>query len=146
MKYLVIILFSLLFSNTNTCNEKKKIANHQEEEESQTDQEITFLIATLNGNNISNKKLYITFDEKRNSATGNSGCNTFSSKYTIDKEDISFGYPIATKMYCEENAKLEQEFFKTLIQSKVRIITEDSLFLKDETKKILFSGIKKPKE
>lgn len=146
MKYLIIILFSLLFSNTNTCNEKKNVVASHQEKESQTDQETTFLIVTLNENNISKKKLYITFDEKLNSATGNSGCNTFSSKYTIDKETISFGYPIATKMYCEENAKLEQEFFKTLIQSKIRIITEDSLFLKDEAKNIVFSGIKKLKE
>ncbi len=145
MKYLVIILFSMLLSNTNTCNEKKNVADHQEKE-NQTDQEITFLIATLNGNEISNKKLYIMFDEKRSAATGNSGCNTFSSKYIVDKETISFNYPIATKMYCEENAKLEQEFFKTLIQTKIRIITKDSLFLKDEMKNILFSGVKKSKE
>ncbi|WP_084050582.1 META domain-containing protein [Aquimarina macrocephali] len=142
MKFLMIILFFVVFSNTNSCANKNNAAVKNQEKESQVTKKATFFITLLNGKDVSERKLHITFDEEQSSAYGHAGCNTFSSKYTEENGTISFSFPIATKMYCEKNAAIEKEFFKTLVEVKTRILTEDSLVLKDSNNKELFSGVR----
>ncbi len=142
MKSLLIILFFVAFSNTNSYANKNNAAVKNQEKENQVTKKTTFSITRLNGKDISKRKLHITFDEEQNSAYGHSGCNTFSSKYTKKDKTISFSFPIATKMYCEKNAAIEKEFFKTLIEVKTRIQKEDTLILKDSNKKELFFGVR----
>ncbi|MCX2484607.1 META domain-containing protein [Pedobacter sp. MR2016-24] len=49
-----------------------------------------------------NKKPLITFNTTTNSVSGNSGCNGYSAKYTLNGKAISFGEPgPATMMFCE---------------------------------------------
>jgi heat shock protein HslJ len=142
MKSLMIILFFVALSNTNSCTNKNNAAVKSQEKENQVTKKATFFITVLNGKDISERKLHITFDKEQSSAYGHSGCNSFSSQYTIKKEIISFRFPIATKMYCKKNAALEKEFFKTLIEVKIRILKEDSLILKDGNNKELFFGVR----
>ncbi|PKV52928.1 heat shock protein HslJ [Aquimarina sp. MAR_2010_214] len=142
MKSLIIILFFVAFSNTNSCTNKNNTAVKSQEKENQVTKKTTFSVTRLNGKDVSDKKLHITFDQEKGSAYGHSGCNGFSSQYTIKKEAISFEFPIATKMYCGENSKLEKEFFKTLGEAKIRILKGDSLILKDSNNKELFLGVR----
>ncbi|WP_281989141.1 META domain-containing protein [Aquimarina aggregata] len=145
MKHLFIILLFFTFSNTKNCNNKKTTDIHKD----QTIQETIpskFYIITLNGKDISEEKLHITFNKKSNSTYGFSGCNTFSCSYTDNKEIVSFESPISTKMYCEKKIKLEDSFLKSIIQSKSKHIKQDSLFLRDKNKKVLISGIRAKEE
>ncbi|EZH73697.1 hypothetical protein ATO12_17325 [Aquimarina atlantica] len=142
MKSLLIILFFVAFSNTNSCTNKNNTAVKSQENENQVTKKTTFSVIRLNGKDVSKRNLHITFDEKQSSAYGHSGCNTFSSKYTEEGKTISFSFPIATKMYCEKNAAIEKEFFKTLIEVKTRVQKEDTLILKDGNKKELFFGVR----
>ena len=142
MKYLAFLLFFLSFSNTTSCNTNSKVFAKKNETKDQSVQKAKFFISNLNGKDISEEKLYIIFDEESSSASGFSGCNTFLSKYSIHENTISLDFPISTKMYCEKNAELEKAFLKALILTKIRILKNDSLFLKDNNHKVLFSGVK----
>ncbi|MBL0682413.1 META domain-containing protein [Aquimarina mytili] len=145
MKYLILALSFLTFTNTNTCNTNKneKIAK-KEEVKSQDTSRSKFYINSLNGKDVSEEKLHITIDEEHNSISGFSGCNTFSCKYKTEKDSISVGFAMASKMYCPEKTALEDEFFKALSEVKVKRIKEDSLFLENNKGTVLFYGIKTP--
>ncbi|WP_109302644.1 META domain-containing protein [Aquimarina sp. AU474] len=139
MKYLTLILFSFILSNTNTCNTKNK-TTASTTAEIQTNKKDKFEIHQLNGKNVQAEKLFIVFDKENSRISGYSGCNTFSCKYTQDKDVISFGIPMASKMYCQAKTDLEQEFFKTLSLVSIKIIENDLLVLKNTNGKELFSG------
>ncbi len=142
MKYLILTLFFLTFANTNTCNNKNAKVAQNETSKAQTAKENKFHINELNGKDISSEKLYIIINEELNTISGYSGCNTFSCKYTEEKETMALGFPIASKMYCPNKNEIEKDFLKTLIEVKTKVIEEESLFLKNEEGIILFSGTK----
>ncbi len=143
MKFSIILLFFITLSGTSTCKGKKEIATQPPTaEKQQISSSETYIILSLNGNDISEKKLTITFNEERKTLSGNAGCNSFSCGYTLDGETIAFGFPRATKMYCEENHKLEHEFMVGLQQISTRTIQGDSLFLMDKEQNSVFTGKK----
>lgn len=59
-----------------------------------------------------NKKPTLVFNLAASEVNGNSSCNGFSSKVTIDGNKIRFGDALSTRMACEGNG--EQLFFETL--------------------------------
>jgi heat shock protein HslJ len=59
-------------------------------------------------------KAFIKFNEKKKSAGGNGGCNSFGSTLTVNKDAISITEIISTKMYCEGIQPTEDAFFKQL--------------------------------
>jgi len=142
MKYLILTLFFLTFTNTNTCNNKNVKVAKNEENKAQAVKENKFYINELNGKDVSEEKLYIIINEELNSISGYSGCNTFSCKYTQEKETMALGFPIASKMYCPNKNEIEKDFFKALIEVKTKVIEEESLFLKNQEGIILFQGTK----
>ncbi len=139
MKYLIVTLLFLTF--TNTCNTKNAKTASNQEKQIEAQQRVKFLITSLNGKNVAKENLHITIDEERNSISGYSGCNTFSSTYTAEKNSISIGFPMASKMHCEKKVALEDEFFKALSEVNIKNIIKDSLFLKDRNGTVLFTGI-----
>ncbi len=143
MKYLIIILFTITVYNTNSCKSNAGATAESTEKEVQEKQKNTYNIITLNGKDVAAEKLHITFDEERNSISGFSGCNTFSSKYTITDNQISLGFPIASKMYCEKKMELEQEFFKALLEIKTKTSSGKNISLKNTDGKELLTGILK---
>ncbi|MEJ7586610.1 MAG: META domain-containing protein [Ferruginibacter sp.] len=58
------------------------------------------------------KKPTLVFNLSSTGASGNTGCNSFTSKVSIDGNKIKFAEPLATRMACEGNG--EQVFLKTL--------------------------------
>ncbi len=144
MKYIIFLLL-FAFSYTNSCNKKGTFIVGHNKQKVQHPEKTKFLILQLQGKDVSKEKLYITFDEERNTASGYAGCNTFSSTYTAEKESISFGFPIASKMYCKKKIQLEQDFFKAFMEVDLRTIKQDSLVLKNSNGIVLFSGIKTKK-
>lgn len=55
--------------------------------------------------------LTINFDTKK--ISGNAGCNSYGTDFSIDGDQIKFGIPNATKMMCT-NIKIEKTFFSCL--------------------------------
>ncbi len=143
MKYLAIILLTLTISNTNTCDNRTNTTADNGKKNIQETKKNTYSINLLNGKDVVQEKLYITFDEEQHLISGYSGCNTFTSKYTMTKDQISLGLPIASKIYCEKNMALEEEFFKALFEIKTKTISDKDLSLKDSNGKELLSGILK---
>ncbi|MBP2831595.1 META domain-containing protein [Aquimarina sp. U1-2] len=146
MKIISILMFVLvLFSNPASCNDKKDKEKNNTESLPQETLKSTYDILYLNETDVSKENLYITFDQNNNRASGFSGCNTFSSTYTTDDTTISFKFPIATKMYCEKKAALEQEFFKVLLAVEVKNMTNDTLVLQDKNGKNLLLATQRQK-
>lgn len=141
MKYLAIILLTLTISNTNTCDNRTNTTADNGKKNIQEPKKNTYSINLLNGKDVAQEKLYITFDEEQHLISGYSGCNTFTSKYTMTKDQISLGFPIASKIYCTKKMALEEEFFKALFEIKTKTISDKDLSLKDSNGKELLSGI-----
>ena len=47
-------------------------------------------------------------------ATSKMGCNNLSFSYKIDRSSITFSQGIATRMYCQDNMKLETDFLNEI--------------------------------
>ena len=60
------------------------------------------------------KTAFIKFNEKKKSAGGNGGCNTFGSTLIVKSDAISITEIFSTKMYCEGVQATEDAFFKQL--------------------------------
>ena len=73
------------------------------------------------------KKPQLTFNLPGTEATGNSSCNGFGCKFTINASQITFGDPIGTMMACEGEG--EQTFYKTLKQVNFFNVSDSILTL-----------------
>lgn len=72
-----------------------------------------------------NKKPTINFDLKETRISGNTSCNSFSGKLSVDGNKIDFTQPMAlTKMMCE-NGQGEQVFMNTLEKANTYSITDN---------------------
>jgi len=61
------------------------------------------------------QKPFIKFDTKNNSASGSSGCNSFSCSYSIDDNKMKISENImTTEMLCIEGMNGEKAFLNTL--------------------------------
>ncbi len=80
---------------------------------------------------------YILFRYINSTAGGSSGCNRYSSKYEIIKENnIRFSPVLSTKMACLD-ITYEDEFFRVLRSSNRYEIVNDSLYLKNNDEVVL---------
>lgn len=59
-------------------------------------------------------KAFIKFNQAKNSAGGNGGCNSFGSTAVVSGSAISIKDIFSTKMYCEGVQSTEDAFFKQL--------------------------------
>jgi len=55
--------------------------------------------------------LIINFDAKK--ISGNAGCNSYGTDFSIEGDQLKFGIPVATKMMCT-NMNIERVFFDCL--------------------------------
>ena len=61
-------------------------------------------------------KAFIKFNDEKNSAGGNGGCNTFGSTLTTSGNNLHLTNIFSTKMYCEGIQQTEDLFLKYLAQ------------------------------
>ncbi len=89
---------------------------------------------------------FIVFDEKRKSAGGNSGCNSYGGSYTSRNSTISITGVISTMRACEEGNKMEVQgsLFEGLRRANRYEIRDGRLFLYRGTDLLLtFRGVRK---
>ncbi len=132
MKYVsFLFIFTMLFSN---CNSTSKINS----EKNKSILEGTYLITSLYGEDVSEHKLTMVFDSANNLLTGFSGCNSYSCNYSSEGKSFSAKFPMASKKYCSETAKIEKQFFKALTEMKEKEFKNKILsFQKDQGEEIL---------
>lgn len=84
--------------------------------------------------------LVIDLDAKK--ISGNAGCNNYGASFSIDKEQIKFGTPFATKMYCT-NMHIEKAFFECLKNtSSYKVINREfTLFSVDGVELLVCSKV-----
>jgi len=81
-------------------------------------------------------KAFIRFNQAKNSAGGNGGCNSFGSTTVVSGSAISIKDIFSTKMYCEGVQSTEDAFFKQLakvnrfeVKGKKLILYQDKAML-----------------
>ena len=67
---------------------------------------------------------------KDGQASGNAGCNSYGTAFTLNGNEISFGLVMATKMYCT-NMPIEKVYFDCLSKTKTYKLLENELTLYD---------------
>ncbi len=98
----------------------------------------TYRINTLNGEDVSSNKLYITFNDNTKQVSGFSGCNWFFGSYTLNNLSLKFGELGTTKMLCNEDAnKLEIILLKAIGKANLVLFTENGFSFYDKKKLIL---------
>lgn len=96
-------------------------------------------LTELNGKDITkiNAELTLNFDTAKMEVNGSGGCNRYFGGYKLVNNELEIGALGATKMYCEETNKLEDEYFQTF-QGKLQLkSTENRLEMKKDGKMVL---------
>lgn len=78
----------------------------------------------------------LTFEKDK--IYGNAGCNNYNADVNIKENEISFGFFIKTKMYCD-NMKIEKAFIAKLEKAKSYKIIDEKLKLYAEAGNELLS-------
>lgn len=86
-------------------------------------------LTKIEGQIINNEKAFIRFDESKNSAGGNGGCNVFGGNLEKNGSQIKISEVFSTKMYCENGSDVENKFFANLDRVTKYEIKGKKLFL-----------------
>lgn len=74
-----------------------------------------FIVEQLNGRQITDHELTFIIDANKKRISGQSSCNNYGVSYEINENGVlDKGFVIATKMYCDNEMKLENEFIKAV--------------------------------
>lgn len=74
-----------------------------------------FIVNQLNDKQITGHELTFIIDANEKRISGQSSCNTYGVSYEINENGVlDKGFVIATKMYCDNKMKLENEFIKAV--------------------------------
>ena len=123
MKYLVLFWSLVIIA----CNHSESMSNSADKSNVIGSYKVTF-IANNEVSNISDKNITINFNPD-GKVNGNNSCNNYGGNYKIDKDKLSFGVMMSTKMFCQENAKIESAFMSNLTDVDGFKIHEDVLIL-----------------
>ena len=122
---LLIILTACKTTDTNTSNEMFTSGK--------------YLVLTLNEKVFSEKDDYqINIDTSQNRFGGKFDCNNFTVDYKIkDGNAIDFGYAISTKMYCDGEMAMENNFFKSLKNLNIFKFKNNILYFYNENEDLI---------
>jgi heat shock protein HslJ len=93
-----------------------------------------WVLVEINGQPIvrdNSKKLFIQLNADTKSIIGFAGCNRLSGEYTLSGKKLSFR-TISTRMFCENEMKIEDEFIQAVNKINKFTISEHELFLMQE--------------
>lgn len=109
MKIILSSVIFILFS----CNSTKKSADLQDFPSGE------YEIVEFNAENFEPKETYtININVEKQYIGGKFDCNSFSSQYEKDGQNINFGFAVASKMYCEGKMQNEKAFMGKLSKMK----------------------------
>jgi len=94
-------------------------------------------VSKLVGIDSLSKSPTLTIDLEAKKISGNAGCNNYGASFSIEKEQLKFETPFATKMYCT-NMNIEKAFFECLQNTSYYQIENGKLKLfSSENEKLL---------
>ncbi len=140
MKLTYFFLFIFSVTATKNCNKNTQISEASTQQQETQILSNKIAITELKGKDVSQEKLFIVFNKENQTASGFSGCNTFSCKYTEEGNTISLGLAMASKMYCAEKDQLERDFFAALSSIKKKRVEKNTVYLEDDNNKVVFKG------
>lgn len=111
MKKLVIILALVFLGSMSSCEETKKVIDVAGSVQLSGNYLVTSISGTSEQNTKETDPLTIRFAPLDNSIKGNTGCNTFFGKYTIDLYALSFSDIGATERACSEPVMAKESAF-----------------------------------
>ncbi|MDD4528517.1 MAG: META domain-containing protein [Bacteroidales bacterium] len=132
-----IILTFFLFTSCSTINKKKnqdssisnKTTNHSISF-FQTEWELIKMGSSKPKLTETDNKITILFSKNNSHFAGYSGCNRYSGKFNIKKENLTIENVISTKMACPDlNMSFENNYLNALNKVTNYNIIEDTLFL-----------------
>ncbi|WGK65439.1 META domain-containing protein [Croceiramulus getboli] len=104
MKVLISSILLLLFA-AKGCNDRSITPETMDG---------VYTLASFESKSMTDQDLSLTINSENKTLGGSVGCNSFTSDYTLDGNQVSFSAPLSTKMYCPETSKREREFFDML--------------------------------
>lgn len=134
MKKIVLLLIVL-----SACKPSNKIGELVGVPKERPLENTYWVLAELNGTAIvrnDSKKLFIQLNEDSKSMTGFAGCNRLSGEYTLNGKKLSFR-TISTRMFCENEMKIEDAFLQAVNNVNEFSIVEHELFLKQDNTTLL---------
>jgi len=94
-------------------------------------------VSKLVGIDSLSKSPILNIDLEAKKISGNAGCNNYGVSFSIDKEQIKFETPFATKMYCT-NMNIEKAFFECLQNtSNYKFVNGDLTFFSKDSEVLL---------
>ncbi len=82
------------------------------------------------------KKLHLLLDPESKKASGFSGCNQFTGRYTLQGKKLSMINLASTRMFCQETMEIETRMLQVLQEVDEFQVTEHELFLIKGDKKL----------
>ena len=104
--YSVIILATVFLSGS--CEETKKVL----ETASRVQLDGEYNVTSVNGE--ATKGQTIIFSGLTKKVSGNAGCNNYFADYTLENLSLNIGAVGATKKYCADTAKIENNLLEAL--------------------------------
>jgi len=86
--------------------------------------------------------LKVDFDSKK--ISGNAGCNSYGTDFSIEADQLKIGIPVATKMMCT-NMKIEKAFFSCLQNTSNYKLVDGKLILYSKNGKEQMTCVKTEK-
>lgn len=103
----------------------------------------SYAINELNGEDVSNFNLIISFNDSTKQVSGFSGCNRFFGLFTLENNNIKFKNLSLTKMFCNETSNhMEQKLLQTFNNAHLVLFSNDGFSLFNK-KKVLLATSKK---
>lgn len=141
-QYIFIILIFFLLTSCSTVNKKKNqassisnksnIQNKSNHQISffQTEWELIKMGSSKPKLTETDNKITILFSKNNSHFAGYSGCNRYSGKFNMKKENLTIENVISTKMACPDlNMSFENSYLNALNKVTNYNIIEDTLFL-----------------
>ncbi len=139
--FISLTLFILMFIGCKSAQNKEKNASQTLNSSVslfQTEWELLKIGASKPKLIATDNKISILFSKDNSHCAGFSGCNRYSGKYNIKKENISFESIISTKMACPGNdMSFENNYLNTLQKITSYQIISDTLFLQSKGRTLL---------
>lgn len=102
MKKIMILCLSII--GLVSCKETKEIINTTNSVLLSGDYKVT----SINGENVSDKEVVLSFNTSENHISANAGCNDMGADFTKELNTLIFGNIIATKMFCDGKMDTER--------------------------------------
>lgn len=138
MRTTLLILFTALIFTS--CDETKKVIDAA----GNVQLSGTYVVQSIDGKKIANNEISLSFSALNKSFSGQTGCNSVLSDYTLDLYALYFGELAVTERYCDQPVMdLERDYLNALQNTGSYGLSEGILTLYSATDRSVLLTAKK---